>query len=119
MRVLVFDVGGTRLKAGLATHGGISSLTSVPTDAASLDALVGQMATVGRKLLRAKGPKAVGVSVKGIVDSDRGLLVEANPPFDLLRGAPLAERLPAPPATMRGSLRSSASPTPSPAVSFL
>jgi glucokinase len=93
MTVLVFDVGGTRLKAGLATPGGIASLTSVPTDAASLDALVAQMATVGRKLLRAKRPRAVGVSIKGIVDSDRGLLVEANAPFVRLRGAPLAERL--------------------------
>jgi glucokinase len=92
MTVLVFDVGGTRLKAGLARPDGISSLTTVRTDVASADALLAQMAAVGRQLLQGKRPRAVGVSVKGIVDSG-GSLVDVNAPLDRLRGARLAERL--------------------------
>ena len=93
MTALVFDVGGTRLKAGLANAGAISSLATVRTEAASADALVDQMAGVGRKLLRGKPPKTVGVSVKGVVDSDRGVLVEVNAPLVRLNGTPLAELL--------------------------
>ena len=51
MTVLVFDVGGTRVKAGLAGSDGISSVATVLTDASSADALVDQMATLGRQLL--------------------------------------------------------------------
>jgi glucokinase len=93
MTVLVFDVGGTRLKAGLVEAGRISSSTSVPTDATSADALVAQMAAVGGQLLEAERPRAVGVSLKGIVDSGRGLPVDVNAPLDGLSGEPLADRL--------------------------
>jgi glucokinase len=93
MTVLVFDVGGTRLKAGLAKPGGISSLTAIPTEAPSADALVEQMTRVGRQLLRGKRPRAIGVSMKGVVDTEHGVLVEVNPPYERLRGVPLAGRL--------------------------
>jgi glucokinase len=93
MTVLVFDVGGTRLKACLAGPDGISPVATVPTDASSADALVAQMATLGRQLLRGERPSAVGVSVKGIVDSQCGLLVDVNAPLDQLRGEPIADRL--------------------------
>ena len=93
MTVLVFDVGGTRVKAGLAGGQGIASLTTVPTDASSADALVEQLATIGRRLLGDARPEAVGVSLKGIVDARRGTVVEVNAPLDRLSGAPLADRL--------------------------
>ena len=93
MTVLVFDVGGTRLKAGVVGANGIASVTTVPTDATSVDALVDQMVAVGRDLLRAQRASAVGVSVKGIVDSERGLLIQVNAPFAGLSGAPMAQRL--------------------------
>jgi len=93
MTVLVFDVGGTRLKAGLAGPDGISSLTVVPTDVSSADALVAQTAAIGRRLLRGERPTAIGVSVKGIVDSLHGSVVEVNAPLDVLSGELLADRL--------------------------
>ena len=93
MRVLVFDVGGTQLKAGLAGPEGISSFTTVRTDSASTDALVAQMSALGRQLLEGERPAAVGISVKGIVDSERGSIVDVNAPLDRLSRAPLAGRL--------------------------
>jgi glucokinase len=93
MTVLVFDVGGTRLKAGLAGPDGISSLTIVPTDVSSADALVAQTAALGRRLLHGEHPSAIGVSVKGIVDSLRGSVVEVNAPLAVLSGELLADRL--------------------------
>jgi len=93
MTVLVFDVGGTRLKAGLAAPSGIASLTALPTEVASADALVAQMTGVGRQLLGGERPSAIGVSIKGIVESERGLLVDVNAPLDPLSGEPLGERL--------------------------
>jgi glucokinase len=91
MTVLVFDIGGTRVKAGLAGDDGISSLTTVPTEVGSVGGLVNQIATVGRQLLHGDRPSAVGISVKGIVDSDRGSLAEVNPPLDRLNGEPLSD----------------------------
>jgi glucokinase len=93
MTVLVFDVGGTRLKAGLAGPDGISSLTVVPTDVSSADALVAQTAAIGRRLMHGERPSAIGVSVKGIVDSLHGSVVEVNAPLDVLSGELLADRL--------------------------
>jgi glucokinase len=93
MTVLVFDVGGTRTKAGLAGPDGISSVATVLTDASSADALVAQIAALGRQLLQGERPSAVGVSIKGIVDPRRGALVDVNAPLDQLSGEPLADRL--------------------------
>ena len=93
MTVLVFDVGGTRVKGGVAGPEGISSVTTVLTDASSADALVAQMAGLGRQLLQGTRPSAVGVSVKGIVDPRRGTLVDVNAPLEHLSDEPLAEQL--------------------------
>src|SRR6478735_1656030 len=93
MTVLVFDLGGTRLKAGLAGPDGISSLTIVPTEVSSADALVDQTAALGKELLQGERPSAIGVSVKGIVDSLSGSVVEVNAPLDVLSGELLADRL--------------------------
>src|SRR5258707_14731266 len=93
MAVLVFDVGGTRLKAGLAAPSGIASVTALPTEVASADALVAQMTGVGRQLLGGERPSAIGVSIKGIVASERGLLVDVNAPLEPLSGEPLGEPL--------------------------
>jgi glucokinase len=94
MSVLVFDIGGTRIKAGVAAARGlVSSVTTVVTDVSSPDALVAQIEALGAKLLPSERPSAVGVSVKGIVDTGRGAVVEVNAPLDKLSGEPLRDKL--------------------------
>ncbi|MFL5963407.1 MAG: ROK family protein [Gaiellaceae bacterium] len=90
MTVLVFDVGGTRLKAGLVGPDGIRPKAVVPTDVSSADALIEQIVALGGQLLHGKRPSAVGVGIKGIVDPRHGNVVEVNGPLDHLSGVPLA-----------------------------
>jgi glucokinase len=91
---LVFDVGGTRIKAGLAHAGAIASTTSVATDVSgAAAALIAQLASIGRELTDGGALDAVGVSIRGIVDAEAGAIAHVNPPLTCLIGEPLAERL--------------------------
>jgi glucokinase len=54
---------------------------------------VEQIVTLGGQLLEGERPSAVGVAIKGIVDTRRGVVVEVNAPLDHLSGVPLADRL--------------------------
>ena len=94
MTVLVFDTGGTRLNAGLAGPDGLWSHAIVPTDVSSADALVALTAALRRRLLHRVRPSAIGVSVKGIVDSLRGSVVEVNAPLEVVSGELLTDQLP-------------------------
>ena len=94
MTVLVFDIGGTRIKAGIAAgQAHVSSLRTAETDASSPDALIAQIQALAAELLPGERPSAVGISVKGIVDADRGTIVEVNAPLEKLSGEPLGHRL--------------------------
>src|SRR5690349_20013804 len=87
MPVLVFDLGGTRLKAGLAVGERIESLVAPslerPDDA---EAVVAQMVEVGRALAGDRSLQAVGAAVKGIVASAGGRVLVVNEPLRSLSG---------------------------------
>jgi glucokinase len=90
MSVLAFDIGGTRIKAGLVAAGRVSSLTAVPTDRSGVAAtLLEQVVALGRSVAAGTPIEAVGVSVRGLVDPETGV-IDVNPPLDCLSGQPLA-----------------------------
>ena len=93
MTVLAYDIGGTRLKVGLVASGHVSSHTTVPTDPSGVAAtLLAQLTSVGRELIDGNPIDAVGVSVRGLVDPQAGVL-DVNPPLSCLSGQPLAATL--------------------------
>ncbi len=65
--VLVFDVGGTRLKAGLVGPDGIGPTAVVPTDVSSADALIEQIVALGEQLLHGERPHGAGRGVENLV----------------------------------------------------
>jgi len=71
--VLAFDLGGTRLKAGIVdvTTGTVLARRTVDTPVGA-DAALALLARVGRELLQARAPvEAVGLCVPGLVDQGR------------------------------------------------
>jgi glucokinase len=91
---LVFDVGGTRIKAGLVQDGAVGATATVATDGSEVaSAVVDQLVGLGRQLTRGEPPAAVGVSIRGIVDAQAGAIAEVNPPLTCLIGLPLGERV--------------------------
>ena len=92
--VLAFDLGGTRLKAGLVVSGEVTALSAEPVaHPEDGDAVVAQLVATGRALAGAAAVAAVGASVKGIVDSETGVLAEVNQTLRSLTGRPLAAEL--------------------------
>lgn len=90
--MLAFDIGGTRLKAGLVEGDGVSHLRVVPTPGAG-PALRQGIVRLGREVLAGERAAGVGVSVRGIIDPARGCLLDGIPPLDELVGLPLTEWL--------------------------
>lgn len=94
MPTLVLDVGGTRIKAGLARAGAIASTATVPTDDSGVaDAVLEQLVQLGRQVSGGAPVDAVGVSIRGVVDGQAGSIAHVNPPLACLIGVPLAARL--------------------------
>jgi glucokinase len=90
--VAAFDIGGTCIKAGLVRDGGVERFTVVPTD----NGEQGVLATVidlGRRLMEDRDIAAVGVSVKGIVDPKRGVLVTVNEALTSWIDQPICEAI--------------------------
>ncbi len=92
--ILAFDVGGTRVKAGIVQGAAVSALhvelLPVQKDAASLiDALV----HLGRRVQADHPVQAVGVSMKGIIDPRRGTILDVNESLSNLIGQPFALEL--------------------------
>src|SRR5262245_20795229 len=93
--VLAFDVGGTRIKAGVVD--GAASIRAFavkptdPTDGAG--GLLRQIVDVGRELLSGVSAGAVGLSVKGLVDGRSGSVLEVNGPLGCLAGEPITAEL--------------------------
>jgi glucokinase len=90
--ILAFDIGGTRIKAGFVQGAAVSSLTTAPTKADGeggdvLDTVV----RVGRQLMGHQDVACVGLSVKGVVDPTRGVLLDVNEALMDWIGHPLAE----------------------------
>jgi glucokinase len=89
--VLAYDVGGTRIKAGLVDAGRVTSSATVATDRSGTAAdVIDQIVTLGREVAGTTTPDAIGISMKGLVDPESGVLVEINPPLACLTGQPVA-----------------------------
>jgi N-acetylglucosamine kinase len=73
--ILCFDIGGSRIKAGLAGKDGVLPLGEAPTPSHDLEAFVG----VIRRFLR-PGLRGIAVSVAGVVDPETGIGTVANIP---------------------------------------
>lgn len=74
--ILCFDIGGTRIKAATCTDGSLVPLGDTPTptqDFATFTAAIAQFA-------KGREPKAVAISIAGVVDPDTQRLRVANIP---------------------------------------
>lgn len=91
--VLAFDLGGTRLKAGIVQGGVADPLLVEPIAGLAGDALLRLVAVVGRRLMDRHDPVAVGLAIRGIVDPVAGVLRDVNEALTALIGLPLGEIL--------------------------
>jgi glucokinase len=92
--ILAFDVGGTRIKAGIVRGAEVSGLRiellPVQKDAASvIDALV----RLGRQVQAGHNVQTIGVSMKGIIDPVKGIILDVNESLSDLIGLPFAQDL--------------------------
>lgn len=88
--VAAFDVGGTRIKAGLVRDRTVELLTVAPTGDGTQDILATVM-ELGHRLIADRDVTAIGVSVKGIVDPERGVLVDTNESLNSWINQPIGE----------------------------
>jgi glucokinase len=92
--ILAFDIGGTRIKAGIVQGSVVSNL--------AIEALAGkggtsdvlsQIVQIGKRLIAGREVAAVGMSVKGIIDSHHGVILSVNEALTSSVGVPITERL--------------------------
>ena len=77
--VLAFDLGGTRIKAGIVVDHEVVLLRIVPTgDEQGFDHVLEQILSVGEGLLRERPATAIGLSLPAIVDVERGTVVDVR-----------------------------------------
>ncbi len=88
--ILAFDVGGTRVKAGLVQGASVISAQTVPTSGAQTVATLLQL---GRELMGNHQVQAVGISMKGIIDPFEGVIVDVNESLQSFQGFQLAAYL--------------------------
>ena len=93
MEVLAFDLGGTRLKAGVvdAATGTVKRATTAPTGG-DAEAAFDAVRAAGRELIGDRCPDGVGLSVPGLVD-DGGRVVSLPGKFDGIVGRDLPQVL--------------------------
>ena len=94
VEILAFDVGGTRIKAGIIRDAEVSQLRVEPLptqkDAASIiDALI----LLGRQVREGHNIQAIGVSMKGVIDPHKGTILDVNESLSALIGLPFAQNL--------------------------
>jgi N-acetylglucosamine kinase len=73
--ILCFDIGASRIKAGLASGSGVAALGDVPTPLRDFDAFVAALAAFLRRDL-----KGIAISIAGVVDPVTGEGTVANIP---------------------------------------
>lgn len=92
--ILAFDVGGTRIKAGLVRGTQVSTLRVEPLpthrDTASV---LGALVRLGDEMRQGQSVQAVGVSMKGIIDPQQGTILDVNESLSDLIGMPFARHL--------------------------
>jgi glucokinase len=89
--VLAFDIGGSRIKAGLVRGTSITSLNTVPTISHDGADLLDTIIRLGRQLMADQDVAGVGLSVKGVVDPERGVLADVNEALTSWINRPFAE----------------------------
>lgn len=90
--VLAFDLGGTRLKAGLVCGSHIDALQIVNvTDEGKSEHILQLLCDVGRTLLARQRVQAIGISVRGIIEEQQGMILDVNAALASLIGYPLAQ----------------------------
>lgn len=89
--LLAFDVGGTRIKAGVLHEGKLLTFETrmLPDQATSSD-LLACIRACGMQLMARYDITAIGIAIRGIVDSRAGTVVEINGPLSTMLGQPLA-----------------------------
>ena len=92
--VLAFDLGGTRIKAGIVVDHEVVLLRIVPTgDEQGFDHVLEQILSVGEGLLRERPATAIGLSLPAIVDVERGTVRDVRKNLAGLIGFPIVEVL--------------------------
>jgi len=93
LAILAFDIGGTRIKAGLVRGGAVSALTTVPTSGDGSDAILDTIVRLGRALMGSHDIAGIGLCVKGIVEPSRGILLDVNEALTGWIGQPIARMI--------------------------
>lgn len=92
--ILAFDVGGTRIKAGLVRGAEIVELHVAPLDnTEAAPDLVRMLVELGNRVRADIPVQAIGVSMKGFVDPQQGVLLDVNETWAHLIGKPFARQL--------------------------
>jgi glucokinase len=92
--ILAFDVGGTRIKAGLVRGAEIVALHVEPlSKAETAPNLVQMLLQLGARTRGKVSVQAVGISMKGFVDPQQGILLDVNETWAHLVGQPFAQSL--------------------------
>lgn len=92
--VLAFDIGGTRIKAGVVRGCETLSFHSEPLNRQESAAdFVETLTRIGRDLCEQQSVTAVGISIKGIVDTRQGTILEVKEALAELVGQPLTTQL--------------------------
>jgi glucokinase len=90
--VLAFDIGGTRIKAGIVQGGVVSSFTIEPLDASNgAEGILSSIVCTGQRLTAEREAIAVGISVKGFIDPGRGIILDVNEALSSCIGKPFAQ----------------------------
>ncbi len=89
--LLAFDIGGTRIKAGVLREGTLLTFETItlPDRATSSDLLT-CIRSLGTQLMAQHDVAAIGIAIRGIVDAQAGTVMEVNGPLSTMIGQPLA-----------------------------
>ena len=95
MPILAYDIGGTRVKAALVVSGHLSGPVARAETArdGGPEQLFGQIVSLGRTVRGSAHLDAAGISIRGVVDAEAGVVLALNPPLDWLVGEPMADRV--------------------------
>lgn len=92
--VLAMDIGGTRIKAGIVQGKTVSRFIIEPLAGEDgVRDVLSRIVRIGQNLIAEQPVVAVGISIKGIVDPQRGIIVDVNEALAAYIGEPIAEQL--------------------------
>lgn len=91
--VLCFDVGGTRIKAGLVRGAEVHALTTAATAGDGATDLLSTLVQIGTRLMAGEEVSGIGLCLKGFVDPTRGILLDVDEVLAGWIGQPLAEMI--------------------------